>query len=184
MHRHHILPKRLGGTDDEENLTPPISLELHAAFHKDLYEHYGMLEDYIAWKALEGRISGEEARLMAAKAGQDRSEKYKESRKSCGEYLKKGRSKASEAKGGKSASKALVKWQQENREKFLAMVSRIGKEATQRKLIPHEYKGVIYPSKKELQKLLGVHNTIFYKMVEKGEIIPRKDLKINKLEGK
>jgi len=79
-HRHHILPIRLGGSNDEENLTPPISLQLHAEFHKDLYEHYGMQEDYIAWKALSGRITSEEARLLAAKAGQDRSEKYKNSR--------------------------------------------------------------------------------------------------------
>ena len=50
---HHIQPKYLIGEDNSpDNLTPPISIDLHAALHKDLYEHYGNTEDFVAWKKL------------------------------------------------------------------------------------------------------------------------------------
>lgn len=44
----------MGGTDDPLNLTPPISIPLHAEFHRDLYETLGHQEDYVAWKNLLG----------------------------------------------------------------------------------------------------------------------------------
>ena len=34
-HKHHIIPKHMGGDNSKMNLTPPISVELHAAFHKE-----------------------------------------------------------------------------------------------------------------------------------------------------
>jgi hypothetical protein len=55
LHIHHIEPKYLIGEDNSpNNLTPPISLELHAALHKDLFKHFGNTEDFIAWKSLLG----------------------------------------------------------------------------------------------------------------------------------
>lgn len=168
QHRHHILPIRLGGTNDEDNLTPPISTQLHAAFHKDLYEHYGMKEDYIAWKALEGRITNEQARLMAAKSGQDKSEKYKLSR--TGKYFELGRTKENCSLGGKIASKSLVEWQKNNKEAFKKQCSINGKIKASKQLIPHKYNGVIYSSKKELQAMLKISNTGFYNKVKRGEI--------------
>ena len=78
LHKHHLIPKHMGGTDDPSNLTPPISIELHAEFHRDLWECFGFKQDYIAWQALSGRITTEEARLAAAKIGQDNSKKYKQ----------------------------------------------------------------------------------------------------------
>jgi len=54
-HIHHIQPKYLIGEDNSpDNLTPPISVALHAALHKDLYEHFGNTEDEIAYKSLLG----------------------------------------------------------------------------------------------------------------------------------
>ena len=171
MHRHHILPIRLGGTNDEDNLTPPISTALHALFHKELWEHYKDPRDYIAWKALSGRITGEEARLAAAKIGQDQSVLYKESRKRVGEKLALSTTKESRSKGGKSASKKLVAWQKNNPEKFLEMVRRAGKQSTIRKKIPHQYQGITYASKKELQMATKLSNTGFYNKLNRGEII-------------
>jgi hypothetical protein len=45
-----------GGVYDNspKNITPPISLELHAALHKDLYEHFGKSQDLMAYKMLLG----------------------------------------------------------------------------------------------------------------------------------
>jgi hypothetical protein len=55
LHIHHIQPKYLIGEDNSpDNLTPPISVELHAALHKDLYDHYGNTQDWLAWKGLLG----------------------------------------------------------------------------------------------------------------------------------
>ena len=170
QHRHHILPIRLGGTNDEENLTPPISTKLHAAFHKDLYEHYGMQEDYIAWKALEGRLTSEQARLMAAKAGQDRSEKYKKSRKEIGKMVRSKMTKESLSKGGKIASKQLVEWQKQNAEAFKKQCAERGKLNGPKLHIPHEYQGIYYESKKALQAATGLSNCGFYNKLKRGEI--------------
>lgn len=49
----------MGGTDDPENillLTP----EEHAEAHRKLYEYYGKIEDYLAWKGLSGIVGKEE----------------------------------------------------------------------------------------------------------------------------
>lgn len=170
QHRHHILPIRLGGTNDEDNLTPPISTQLHAIFHKDLYEHYGMPEDYIAWKALEGRLTSEEARLMAAKAGQDKSEKYKNSRKELGDRLHKKSTPESRSKGGKTASKQLVEWQKQNAEEFKKQCSEHGKANGPKLYIPHEYQGIYYESKKALQEATGLSNCGFYGKLKRGKI--------------
>ncbi len=67
-HVHHIVPKHLGGDNSADNLTPPISLSLHAALHRDLWENLNNIEDFIAWKALSGLISSEDARIAAVKA--------------------------------------------------------------------------------------------------------------------
>lgn len=67
LHRHHIIPKHMGGTNDEWNLTEPITVEDHAKAHKELFELYGKPQDYIAWKCLEGSLSNQEARILASK---------------------------------------------------------------------------------------------------------------------
>lgn len=58
-HKHHIIPKHMGGTDDPENLISLTPLE-HAKAHRELYEKYGKMGDYLAWKGLEGFIGKEE----------------------------------------------------------------------------------------------------------------------------
>lgn len=58
-HKHHILPKYMGGTDDKENLVE-LTIEEHAEAHRILYEEYGNWQDYFAWKGLSGQIGKEE----------------------------------------------------------------------------------------------------------------------------
>ena len=71
-HKHHIIPKHMGGTDDNSNLVE-LSVEEHAEAHRLLYEQHGRREDYLAWKGLAGLISKEELvkelLLFAAKKG-------------------------------------------------------------------------------------------------------------------
>lgn len=63
-HIHHIIPKHMGGTNDPKNLIE-LSVEEHAEAHRKLYETYGRWQDHVAWKALSGQISTDEARRLA-----------------------------------------------------------------------------------------------------------------------
>lgn len=68
-HKHHLVPRHAGGDDSPENITPPISIRLHAAFHLDRWKHVGAPQDKIAALMLIGRITSEEARIAAARLG-------------------------------------------------------------------------------------------------------------------
>lgn len=57
-HKHHIVPKHMGGTDDESNLVE-LTIEQHAKAHKDLFLKYGKWQDDIAYRALIGQIGKE-----------------------------------------------------------------------------------------------------------------------------
>jgi hypothetical protein len=58
----------MGGTDDPSNLIE-VTVEEHAALHKQLWEDLGHWQDYVAWMGLEGLISSKEAALMAMSMG-------------------------------------------------------------------------------------------------------------------
>lgn len=65
-HRHHIVPKHMGGTDDMDNIIE-LTPERHAQAHLELYEKYGKTEDLCAYHMLSGRI--EEFRSAYGKLG-------------------------------------------------------------------------------------------------------------------
>ena len=50
-HRHHIIPKYMGGGDNKENLVY-LTPEEHAQAHLDLYEEYGNYQDAQAYNAI------------------------------------------------------------------------------------------------------------------------------------
>lgn len=58
-HKHHIIPKHMGGTDDPSNLVE-VTLEQHALLHKQLWEDLGQWEDYAAWQGLSNMMGREE----------------------------------------------------------------------------------------------------------------------------
>ena len=58
-HKHHIIPKHAGGTDDPSNLIE-LTVQEHAEAHRVLFEQYGRKEDELAWKGLNGIIGREE----------------------------------------------------------------------------------------------------------------------------
>ena len=53
-HRHHIIPKHMGGTDEKDNLIY-LTPEEHANAHLELYEKYGKYEDAQAFNTLSSR---------------------------------------------------------------------------------------------------------------------------------
>jgi hypothetical protein len=55
-HKHHIIPRHAGGTDDPENLIE-LTISEHAEAHRLLFEEYGRWQDEVAWKALSGQIA-------------------------------------------------------------------------------------------------------------------------------
>ena len=59
MHKHHIIPRYKGGTDDLENLVE-VSITQHAMYHFCNYQLWGNEEDRIAWRGLSGIISREQ----------------------------------------------------------------------------------------------------------------------------
>ena len=73
-HKHHIIPRHMGGTDDPSNLIE-LTIEEHAQAHLELYEKYGNKRDWIAYRSLLGQISTAEARLEVARL--PKSEKWK-----------------------------------------------------------------------------------------------------------
>lgn len=58
-HKHHIIPRHMGGTNDPENLIS-LTPEEHAEAHRILYGNYGKIEDYLAWKGLLGFVGKED----------------------------------------------------------------------------------------------------------------------------
>ena len=63
LHKHHIIPRHAGGTDDPLNLVV-LTIEEHAEAHRKLYEEYNRQEDYLAWKGLTGSI-GKDVLILA-----------------------------------------------------------------------------------------------------------------------
>lgn len=58
-HKHHIIPKHAGGTDDESNLIE-LTIEEHAEAHRILYETHGRWQDRVAWLSLSGIMNDQE----------------------------------------------------------------------------------------------------------------------------
>lgn len=68
IHKHHIIPKHMGGTDDESNLIE-LTVEEHQAAHLQLYNEFGDKRDLCAYYMLSGKI--EEFRSTYGKLGNE-----------------------------------------------------------------------------------------------------------------
>jgi len=67
-HKHHIIPRHAGGTDDPSNIVE-LTIEEHAEAHRILWEQHRRVEDKIAWDMLSGRNMSEEDRINLAMSG-------------------------------------------------------------------------------------------------------------------
>ena len=66
LHKHHIIPKHMGGSDDPSNIIE-LSVTEHAKAHYELYEKFGKKEDLCAYHMLSGNF--EEFRHVYATLG-------------------------------------------------------------------------------------------------------------------
>ncbi len=75
IHKHHIIPRYMGGPDDVENLVE-VTITQHAMFHYCNYQLWNNVEDYVAWRGLSGQISEAEfiveKQKIFGKIGSDR----------------------------------------------------------------------------------------------------------------
>jgi hypothetical protein len=67
-HKHHIIPRHMGGSNDKENLIE-VTVERHAMFHYCNWKLWGKEEDKIAWRTLSGQMTLSEAQYAAIKLG-------------------------------------------------------------------------------------------------------------------
>lgn len=68
-HKHHIIPKHAGGSDDPSNLVE-LTIEEHAEAHRKLYLEHGRWQDKLAWLGLSGRLDeDDDARIIAIREG-------------------------------------------------------------------------------------------------------------------
>lgn len=71
-HKHHIIPRHMGGTNDPDNIIE-LSIEEHAEAHRKLYEEYGRWQDKLAWQGLSGLIGYDDIlrEMNAARRGKN-----------------------------------------------------------------------------------------------------------------
>ena len=68
-HKHHIIPRHMGGTDDPSNLIE-LTPEEHAEAHRLLYEEHGHWQDRVAWIGLAGLATkAEHVAMLLSEAG-------------------------------------------------------------------------------------------------------------------
>ena len=165
-HKHHIIPRHAGGTDDASNLIE-LSIEEHAQAHLDLYEQHGRWQDEVAHRMLSGQISSQEATLQAQRQGQlDRWAKISPEERTAmrsgannGMYGKKTSQKQKDAvsKATKGIPKpklsALYKERYANGTHTLPD-TRGAKNGMARAVT---YEGVDYPTLTEASKMTGIH---------------------------
>jgi len=86
-HKHHIIPKHAGGTDDPSNIIQ-LTIEEHAEAHRQLYLKYGRWQDNLAWLGLSKNIGNDEIiKIKQIEGGKYISKKYPERASAGGKAL-------------------------------------------------------------------------------------------------
>lgn len=70
-HKHHIVPRYKGGSDDPSNLVE-VSVTQHAMWHFCNYQLWGNWEDHLAYRALSGHIGKEEINYYKSKRASEK----------------------------------------------------------------------------------------------------------------
>ena len=131
-HKHHIIPRHIGGTDDLQNIVE-LTIEEHAEAHRILFEQYGREEDRLAWLGLSGQIGKDEIlwhlarKQKGVKKPEGHGAKVSAFRKTF-KYSEESKRKISESKKGKKLT-------QEHKEKVIkSLTGRIQPETQKKKV--------------------------------------------------
>jgi len=68
IHKHHIIPRHRGGTDDPTNLVK-VTPTQHAMFHYCEWKLWGKVQDFCAYKMILGDVNTPEFRKAASMRG-------------------------------------------------------------------------------------------------------------------
>ena len=115
-HKHHIIPKHAGGSDDPSNIIE-LTVEEHAEAHRKLYEEHGRWQDRVAWLALSGRIGKDEIIQMKQSEGGKRNKGMvhtEETRRKVSESLT-GKPKSEESRRKQSESRKGMVFSEEHK---------------------------------------------------------------------
>ena len=156
-HKHHIIPRHAGGTDDPSNLIE-LSIEEHAQAHLNLYEQHGDQRDLLAHRMLLGQVTNAEANALLRKLPKTQQHKDKISAAVSG--AKNGMYGKVTSQNQKDAvSKAMKgkkKWYKmaDNSKNLL---TRSGADNPRARAVTYE--GVDYPTLTEASKITGIDRT-------------------------
>lgn len=178
-HKHHIVPKHMGGSDDPSNLIE-VSIEEHAELHLALYLENSRWQDWFAYHGLSGQMNMSDIHKEAMKRGSINSHigRTKEERQIAAR-----KANSTEVKTRKSETmikrrKEKPNWVDYTEEvrdklsnstrlsqaKMRARGQHIGRKA---KVVL--YKGKLYNSIKDMSESLGIHLHTCYKKIYSGE---------------
>jgi hypothetical protein len=86
-HKHHIIPRHVGGSNDPSNIIV-LTIEEHAEAHRILYEQHGRWQDKLAYLGLLKMIGNEEIiRAKQVEGGKKKQQMYPETHSIGGKAL-------------------------------------------------------------------------------------------------
>lgn len=87
LHKHHIIPRHAGGSDDLSNIIE-LTIKEHAEAHRQLYLEHGRWQDKLAWLGLLKNINNDEIiRIKQIEGGKYTSKNYPEHKSLGGQAL-------------------------------------------------------------------------------------------------
>ena len=150
-HKHHILPRYMGGTDDPSNLVE-LTIEEHAQAHLELYNKHGDQRDLLAHRMLLGQVERQEVNAIIRSLPKTDQHKRKIAKAVSGE--KNGMyGKTTSQKQKDSVSKAL-KGKKKNYQVVNNWKPMIGADNPRAKEVTWE--GVTYPTLTAASKATGI----------------------------
>jgi len=139
-HKHHLIPKYLGGSNEPQNLVEDSPTQ-HSMFHYCNWCLWGNDQDKIAWKALAGYSTKEEIiHQVISLAGKKGGKVAKES----------GKLRAAALKQPKSV-------RQMNGKKLINYANKNPRNSTQETLINRKYKKIFHIYEKLTERSIGSH---------------------------
>jgi len=183
-HKHHIIPRHAGGTDDPSNLVE-LTVEEHALAHKMLYEQYGKEQDRIAWLALSKQSDKKDIIKASLRLGRKLADKAIE--KKYGPNWRKIISDKGTLKGAKKFKKLYREneefriQQQQNQEK--ARIAALSKESRLKRLETFKKIGHQQGTNNSNYGKIWIHSMEFRisKLIQKNEPIPEGWIKGRKM---